>query len=271
MRRVVRLSIAPVRGLGLEHPDSIELCETGVLEDRRFFLVDDGGRLVDQLIAGELVQVRAHTDAGATRLRLTFPDGTAVEDDVALAEPMETTIYKRTAVGHVVAGPWADALEPYAGRRVRVIRCDQPGGTRKRNAVSLFSEGSLRELARRADRPTVDGRRFRMLIEIEGAAAHEEDSWIGGRIAIGSAELGITKPDARCAMPSHDPDTGVRDLDVLRTLIAYRGLREGRKVDFGVLGEVAVHGRVSVGDEVVVLPSERPAIEYERVLAGNPP
>jgi uncharacterized protein YcbX len=270
MLRVVRLSIAPVRGLGLEHPDSTELGETGVLEDRRFFLVDDAGRLVDQLIAGELVQVRANTNPEATSLRLTFPDGTVVDDEVVVGEPMETTIYKRTAVGHVVVGPWAEALGPYAGRRVRVVRCDRPGGTRKRNAISLISDGSLRELARQSHRATVDGRRFRMLIEIGGAAAHEEDAWIGGRIAIGSAELVITKPDARCAMPSHDPDTGVRDLDVLRTLIAYRGLREGRKVDFGVLGEVAVHGRVSLGDEVVVLPSGRPATAYERVLAGNP-
>jgi hypothetical protein len=182
---------------------------------------------------------------------------------------METTIYKRTAVGHVVVGPWAEALEPFAERRISVVRCDRPGGTRQRNAISLISDGSLHELAHQADRAVVDGRRFRMLIEIEGAAAHEEDTWIGGRIAIGSAELAITKPDARCAMPSHDPDSGARDLDVLRTLIAYRGLRDGRKVDFGVLGEVAVHGRMSVGDEVVVLPSERPGIEHERLLSGS--
>ena len=56
MVRVARLSIAPVRALGLQHPQSIELVDGGVLEDRRFYLVDEHGRLVDRLLAGELVR-----------------------------------------------------------------------------------------------------------------------------------------------------------------------------------------------------------------------
>ena len=42
-------------------------------------------------------------------------------------------------------------------------------------------------------------------------------------------------------------------LDTLRTLIAYRGLREGKHADFGVLADVAQPGRVRVGDRVTVL------------------
>ena len=41
----------------------------------------------------------------------------------------------------------------------------------------------------------------------------------------------------------------MRDLDTLRGIIAYRGLREGKHADFGVLADVAVAGRVAVGDE----------------------
>jgi uncharacterized protein YcbX len=92
-----------------------------------------------------------------------------------------------------------------------------------------------------------------MLNELADAEPHEEDSWIGGRIALGSAELLITKPDARCAMPTQNPDTGERDLDTLRTIISYRGLREGKHADFGVLGEVTIPGRIQLGDEVTVL------------------
>jgi hypothetical protein len=121
--------------------------------------------------------------------------------------------------------------------------------------VSLVSDGSLRELARELGVDAVDGRRFRMLIEVEGAGAHEEDSWIGGSVALGSAVLSITKPDARCAITTQNPDTGERDLDTLRTLIRYRGFRAGdleKKIDFGVLGEVLVPGTISLGDEVEV-------------------
>jgi uncharacterized protein YcbX len=250
---VSRFSIAPVRSLGLEHPDQIDVTERGVVEDRRFFLTDDQNRFIDRVIVGRLVQVAAHTDPGATMLRMTFPDGTVVEGEVQLGDPVETPIHGRTGVGHVVIGPWAAALEPIAGRPIRVIRCDRPGGTRIANAASIVSDGSLRELARHLGVESIDARRFRMLIEIEGAEPHEEDSWIGRRIAIGDAILRVTKPDARCAITTQDPDTGVRDLDTLRTLIGYRGLREGKHADFGVLAEVDQPGRLRLGDEVTLL------------------
>ena len=277
MARVARLSIAPVRALGLQHPHSIELGEGGVLQDRRFYLVDDHGRLVDRLLAGELVRVAAETNAEATWLRMTFPDGAVLEDEVRVDEPIRTEMYGRLAIGHLVGGPWAAALEPFAHRRVRLVRCDSPGGTRiregetnVRNAVSLVSDGSLAELAGQLGVQAVDGRRFRMLIELEGAVAHEEDAWIGEEVAVGSAVVHITKPDARCAITTQDPDTGERDLDTLRTIIRYRGFRQDdseRKIDFGVLGDVHRPGRVTVGDPVMVVgfadaeddaPAERP-------------
>jgi MOSC domain-containing protein len=253
MPSVSRISIAPVRGLGLEHPMSVELGPTGVLEDRRFFLSDAGGRLVDGLRLGFLVQIRAHTDPEGRTLRLEFPDGSIVDGDVETAEPVHTVIYNRIAEGHAVVGPWAGAIADFIGRPVTLVRCDRPGGTRTKNAVSLVSDGSLRELAAHAGVADVDGRRFRMLFELEGGFAHQEDRWIGRDIGLGSARLSITHPDARCAITTQDPDTGDPDLDTLRTIIAYRGLRDDTKIDFGVLGEVASPGRVSVGDEVALL------------------
>src|SRR5215210_1515385 len=263
MLRVSRLSIAPVRALGLQHPASLDVNFAGVLEDRRFYLIDEHNHIVDRLRAGRLVQVASETNAAGTWLRMTFPDGRVVEGDIVLDEPVQTHIYGREAVGRVVGGPWAAALEPFAhGRPLLLVRCDRPGGTRirggetqVRNAVSLVSDGSLAELARRLGVERVDARRFRMLIEIESARPHEEDTWIGEQVEIGSAVLEITKPDARCAITTQDPDTGERDLDTLRTILNYRGFRANdteKRIDFGVLGEVVVPGRISIGDEVRV-------------------
>jgi uncharacterized protein YcbX len=253
MTSVARLSIAPVRSLGLEHPTEVDVTERGVVEDRRFYLTDDANRLIDRIIVGRLVQVSAHTNPEATTLRMTFPDGTVVEDEVKLGEAVETPIHGRTGVGHVVIGPWGDALSPIAGRPITVVRCDRPGGTRAGNPTSIISDGSLRQLAANASVDEVDPRRFRMLIDLEGARAHEEDTWIGGTIGIGDAVLRVTKPDARCAITTQDPDTGERDLDTLRTIISYRGLREGKHADFGVLADVERPGRIRVGDAVTVL------------------
>ena len=253
MPRVARLSIAPVRSLGLQHPAEIELPERGVVEDRRFFLTNDANRLVDQLIVFKLVQVAPRTDPEATTLLMRFPDGTEVDGEVELAEGVETPIHGRTGVGHRVVGAWGEALTDFVGMPIRVILCDRPGGTRSSNPASIISDGSVRELAAHAGIDWVDSRRFRMLIDLEDAAAHEEDTWIGRRIRVGSAVLRVTKPDARCAMTTHDPDTGEPDLDTLRTIISYRGLREGKHADLGVLADVEQPGRVSLGDEVTPL------------------
>ena len=253
MPTVARFSIAPVRSLALLHPEEIDLTEVGVVEDRRFYLVDETDRLIDRTMIGELVRIAATTDQAATRLRLDFPDGTVHEDEVRLGEPIETPIYDRTGVGHVVDGPWAAALSAFTGRRTRLIRCAQPAGTRMGNPASLVSDGSIRALATHADVASVDARRFRMLMELEGAEAHEEDGWIGRRVAVGEAILAVQKPCARCAITTQDPDTGIRDLDTLRTIIGYRGLRDGNKADFGVLADVERPGRVRLGDEVRLL------------------
>jgi uncharacterized protein YcbX len=254
---VVRLSIAPVRSLGLEHPVEIDLTPLGVVEDRRFYLVDEHGWLVDRLVVGSLVQVAAHTDPGGETLRLDFPDGTIVEASVRLGEAIETPLHGRTAIGHLVLGPWADALEAIAGRPVRLVRTDRPGGTRRGNPASLVSRGSVAELARHAGVGAVDPRRFRMLIELDSTTPHEEDTWVGLRIAVGDAVLQVTGLDARCAITTQDPDSGVRDLDTLRTIIGYRGLMPDAtgapKAMFGVLAEVERAGRVRLGDEVQVL------------------
>jgi len=253
MPRASRFSIAPVRSLGLQHPAYIDLTGSGVVEDRRFFLRDPANRLIDRIVIGPLVQVAADADPDGMRLRLTFPDGSVIDDEVKLGKAVETPIYGRTGIGHVVEGPWGAALSAFAGRVVELVRCDRPGGTRRGHPASLISDGTVEELASHAGVEAVDARRFRMLIELEDADPREEDTWIGRRIALGGAVLAVTKPVARCAITTQDPDTGMRDLDTLRTIIAYRGLRDGKHADMGVLADVVSPGRVSLGDEVMVL------------------
>jgi uncharacterized protein len=253
MARVSRLNIAPVRSLGLESRDEIRVDAKGVAEDRRFFVIDSDNRLVDQLIAATMVQVSAWTDPDATVLRLTFPDARAVEDEVRLAEPIETPIHGRTGIGHVVDGPFAAALGDFLAKEVRIVRCDQPGGTRVKNPVTLVSDGSLDALRATLGVGAVDARRFRMLVELEGGGAHEEDTWVGCRIGLGETILRVNGAVPRCAMTTHDPDTGARDLDTLHAIKAYRGLVDGKDLMFGVYGEVERPGTIRLGDEVTVL------------------
>ena len=253
MPHVARLNIAPVRSLGLETRDEILLTPDGVAEDRRFYVIDGGGRLVDQLTSGEMVQVTAWTDPEATRLRLTFPDGTTVDDEVRLLDPVETAVHGRTAQGHLVDGPWAERLGAFLGRTVQIVRCDRIGGTRSAHPATLLTDGSMDALAAVLGVGDLDARRFRMLIDLENGGAHEEDTWIGGRIGLGETVLLISAPVARCAMTTHDPSTGERDYDTLRAIKDYRGQVNGKDLMFGVWGEVETPGRIRLGDEVRLL------------------
>ena len=92
-----------------------------------------------------------------------------------------------------------------------------------------------------------------MLIELEGGGAHEEDTWVGCRIGLGETVLRISAPVPRCAMTTHDPRTGERDLDTLHAIKEYRGQVDGKDLMFGVWGEVDTPGIIRLGDEVRVL------------------
>lgn len=100
----------------------------------------------------------------------------------------------------------------------------------------------------------MDGRRFRMLFGIDGVEPHEEDGWAGGRVAIGSAVVHVEALVGRCAVTTHNPDTGVPDLDTLRIIGSYRAdVVSEEPLPIGVWGGVEQPGRVSVGDPVEAL------------------
>ncbi|MGH3115302.1 MAG: MOSC domain-containing protein [Gaiellaceae bacterium] len=251
MRTVSRFSVTPVKGLALHHPEEATLDEHGVAANRRFYLVREDGRLFSGLQHGPLVRVRAEWDEEADRLALSFPDGTVVADEVRLGEPVKTDFWRRRDVpGRVVEGPWADALSTHASRRLCLVKADVPGAGVDIEPVTIVSEASVAELGRQAGRDAVDGRRFRMLIDVAGCSPHEEDSWAGRHVRSGAALLEVGGPVARCATTTRDPATGVRDFDALREIAAYRGRRDGHDIDFGVYARVLEPGRVRVGDAV---------------------
>jgi uncharacterized protein YcbX len=200
-----------------------------------------------------LLAVRAALDDG--RLVLHFPDGAVVGDDVAPGERLETSFYGRPVLGRVLEGAWNDALSELAGKPVRIARTEREGDgvdRGRRAGASLVSTGSLEALraAAGAERP-VDGRRFRMTIGIEGVEPHAEDGWLGDRVRVGGAVVVVHEKVGRCSVTTRDPDTGVRDLDTLGTIAAYRGEVPTREpLPFGVWCEVVEPGPVAVGDPV---------------------
>ena len=232
--------------MALVHPDEVVLGRRGVAGDRRFYLIDPDGRLINNKSCGELIQIRPELN-GDGSLALHFPHG-ELTGEVVLGGPVETSFYGRPVRGRLVDGSWSDAISEQAGRPLRLVHADEPGdGIDRTHVVSVISDGSLRALAREAGVGDVDGRRFRMTFELEGCDEHEEDEWIGGEVEVGEARIRVTGPVGRCAVTTRNPDSGVSDLDTLRALAGYRTLREGNAHGCGVCGDVLAEGTVRVG------------------------
>jgi len=256
--RVVRISTAPVKALRVVNPDEVELTHAGVVGDRRFWLVDADRRLVNGKGHPELMQVRPEWDEASRRLELAFPDGSIVDGEVEPGEPFAADLYGTPHPSRLVPGPWQEALSDFVGRQLTLLWSE--GGAQDRGNdhggwASLISRGSLERLrAESGAADEVDGRRFRMLFEVEGVEPHEEDTWLGRRVAIGDAVIVPLGDVGRCVVTTCDPDTGVSDFDTLKLLADYR--REGivEPLPFGVYCDVAVSGRVRVGDGVRPVP-----------------
>jgi uncharacterized protein YcbX len=243
--RVARINVTPVKSLRLHHPDAIELRPDGAREDRRFLLVDDGRRLYNGKRDTTLVRTSAAWDASTRMLGLTLPTGELVRDEALRAKAALVEVYGRQLRGHVVEGPWADALSDLVGRSLTLVEREDGVWATDSRPATLVSHASLALI-------DGDGRRFRMLLELEGAEALEEEAWGSCRVRVGEALLLVGVPTPRCAVPSASPDTGVRDRDVLRELIEVRGPVEGEPC-LGVYAEVLEPGVVHVGDPVTVL------------------
>jgi uncharacterized protein YcbX len=253
---VSEIAYSPVKGLALAFHDEVELELTGVRDNRRFHLIGADGRLANGKLAGTLVRIVATCDLDCIALALRFPDGSVIEGEVALGAPIETDFFGRPVSGKLVEGPFSEAISEFVGRDFRLVRSNEPGAGSDRGSegsVSLVSTATLERLAREAEQEAIDGRRFRMLFTITGVAEHEEDGWLGRSVAIGRAVVHVEEVVGRCAVTTHDPDTGVPDLDTLRILARYRPPDSGEPLPIGVWGHVEQPGTVRVGDRVQAL------------------
>lgn len=250
MRSVAAIFTSPVKSLALEQPQSVTVGYSGIVEDRRFHLIDATGRLLTQRQEGRLALVKAQYSADSEVLTLLFPDGERVDGPTELGDAVSTVIWGRQVPGREVAGPWGEALSQFCGSPVRLVKTDSPGESYDEYPVSLLSQASIDYLGERlTSGRKFDSRRFRPNFLIDGCSPHEEDFWLGGVVQIGpELRIKLVAPDPRCAITTLDPETGERDFDVPKLLLSYRP--SVRSPYFGVYGAVESTGTVSVGDAV---------------------
>jgi uncharacterized protein YcbX len=254
MMKVARISVTPVKGTRLVHPDEVELTPWGIPGNRRFFLVDHRGALFSGGHHGPLVQVGSRYDPTAGLLELTLPGADPIAAPVdRSAGPIVVDFYGRPVPGRLVDGPFAETLSTFVGRPIRLVMADQEGAGSDVHHLSLVGLASVRDLGTRNDRPDLDPSRFRMDLELEGCSPFEEESWQGQELHIGAATVRVGGRIPRCVVTTQDPRTGRKDFDTLKRIAAFRPfIEDPRGVGFGMYAEVVRPGRIRTGDTVTL-------------------
>jgi uncharacterized protein len=252
--RVAWITIAPVKSMALARPAEVQLGPDGIHGDRRFFVVDENGRMTNNKKHGLLQQLHPQVDETAGTLTIRFPDGRVLAGPSGPGEPLEALFYRQRLETELVPGDFSDAISDFAGASLRLVAHRRSGGGGDRGvpgATTLLSTASLARLAEELGVDEVDGRRFRMHFGIEGVPPHAEDGWLGRRVRIGEAVVVPRGNVGRCAVTTQDPDTGRPNLDTLRALAGYRAeVPSEEPLPFGVYAEVAEPGRVRLCDTV---------------------
>jgi uncharacterized protein YcbX len=251
---VTALAVTPVKGMRMRAVDTVQLTELGARGNRAFYVIDEKRRLMNGKGAGGMQAVVPdyHLDSG--ELTFIFPSGEVVTGHVAYGDEIQTNFFGSIVFAKELMGPWADALSEFMGQPVRLVAAPGVGADRGRaGSVSLMSRASLLKLAEVASSEPVDGRRFRMLIEVEGVDAHAEDDWVRRKVRIGPALVQWHGHVGRCATTTRDPDSGEVTFPTLHVLAAYRKEHPSEEpLPFGIYGEVLEGGRVQIGDEITV-------------------
>ena len=239
---VVRTAgFAPVKGMRHRSVPRLELDERGAVGDRAWCLVDVGARRVLRTVQHpSLMGVVASVGDGS--LALTLPDGSSVDGEPeASGETVACDYWGRSVPLTLTEGPHAALVSRFLGTDVRLAGAPR-GGVVFGDPVTLVGTATLRDLAERLGRP-VAAARFRATLVVETDEPYVEDTWLGTEIGVGGARLRVGVPVPRCAVIDHDPDTGEKDLRLLKALV---GSRPMNAVGEPVLGVYAACVRPGV-------------------------
>ena len=105
LARVVGLSLTPVKGLRILRRERVLLERDGIPGDRRFYLLDDRGRMVNGKHHGALNEVCAELDPRRFRMSIEIDGAGAFAEDGWLGREVligETTIRPRGHVGRCI-------------------------------------------------------------------------------------------------------------------------------------------------------------------------
>lgn len=254
---IKRIYRYPVKGLSAEALDRVALSVGQCLPQDRRFAIALGTTEFDPAHPAWLSKthfIMLMRDEALARLHTSFSTETGVLSVAEGGRPVlearltdaegrrRVTAFFDEFLDGAVPGPLHVVEAP--GHAFADARPRPHAGTDK--YVSLINLASIAELETAIGAP-VDPIRFRANLYFDGAPAWHEQEWMGREIGVGGARLRIIAPITRCKATEVNPDTALRDLDVVGTLMrAY-----GHNI-MGIYAEVIAGGDIAAGDAVRV-------------------
>ncbi|MFJ9835873.1 MOSC domain-containing protein [Streptomyces sp. NPDC101169] len=268
--RLRSIHVHPVKAFRGVSPREAVVEPWGLAGDRRWTLIDDGGKVVTQREQPRLALAAAEPLPGGG-IRLSGPGREPLE--VAVPEPVATVLASvfGTKVAAVPASGAAHAwCSGLLGAGVRLVHMDDPASRRpldpdyaRPGETVSFADGypllvttvasldALNELVARGDHAQegpLPMNRFRPSVVVEGTEPWAEDGWSG--LSIGEVDFRVAKPCARCVVTTTDQDTARRGREPLHTLARHR--KAGGRLLFGQNLVPLAPGTIRVGDPVRV-------------------
>jgi uncharacterized protein YcbX len=262
--QVSAIYIYPIKSCRGISVTSGQIQARGISGDRRYMLVDADGRFLTQREHPRMALIEVHD--GSAGYRVEAPAQPPLDLPRAIESGSECTVQIwRDTVQATLASEdinvWFSRYMGFACGLVYMAEHQHRPVTHESAAFDdevgfadgapllLISTASLADLNRRLAKP-VTMSRFRPNIVVDAATAFAEDSWRS--IAIGDAELAVAWQCSRCALPTVDPTTGIKDPDgePITTLRSYR--RVGARIMFGQNLIPRRPGTIRVGDTVRV-------------------
>jgi len=114
-------------------------------------------------------------------------------------------------------------------------------------SISLINLATLRDLSDHVTQH-LDPRRFRANVYFDDAAPWSELDWVGKTLKSGNVLLRVVRRTSRCPATSVDLERGVRDLNIPRSILGYRG-----HGDCGIYAEVLSPGHLQPGTKMSLL------------------
>lgn len=267
-RKLSEIWVYPIKSLPGIRVKSAMVLEKGLKGDRRFMLIDEHGVFMTQRNYPQMAMFDVSMEQEVIRVRLNSMD--------RLGTLFITNEGHTNEKGTIKTRVWDDEVEVYEMNQAyskwfsetldvicklvyfpeKGVRRIDPKYVVEEHHVSLadgypyliIGTNSLADLNDRVGQ-SLSMKRFRPNFVFENGTPYEEDGWKN----FGIAEVCFSgvKPCARCAIPSIDPETGIKGDEPLRTLATYR--KKDSKIYFGQNVIALNHGEIKEGDEIILL------------------